>query len=60
MVFCDGTGDAGLDLRLDIGSHGWSNLTVGPHVAPFPLADGATVSLRVLLDRSVAEACNRM
>ena len=41
----------GVDLRLDIGSQGWSNLTVGPHLAPFPLADGTPVSLRVLLDR---------
>jgi hypothetical protein len=54
-VFCDGPGGAGLELRIAIGGHGWSNLTVGPHLAPFPLAAGEHVSLRVLLDRSVAE-----
>ena len=54
-VFCDGPGGAGLELRLAIGGDGWSNLTVGPHLAPFPLAAGEHVSLRVLLDRSVAE-----
>ena len=54
-VFCDGPGGAGLELRLAIGGYGWSNLTVGPHLAPFPLAAGEHVSLRVLLDRSVAE-----
>jgi hypothetical protein len=45
----------GVDVRVVAGKAGWANLTVGPHVAPFPLAAGAPVAVRVLLDASVAE-----